>query len=56
MKYTGQKTKNISFPIGGIGTGCIGLSGNGEVRALHDSFEAQCLLSKPLDFKGRLRF
>lgn len=31
MKYTGQKTKNISFPIGGIGTGCIGLSGNGEL-------------------------
>jgi uncharacterized protein (DUF608 family) len=25
------KTKNISFPIGGIGTGCIGLSGNGEL-------------------------
>lgn len=29
MKY--NKTKNISFPIGGIGTGCIGLSGNGEL-------------------------
>ena len=26
-----EKTKNISFPIGGIGTGCIGLSGNGEL-------------------------
>lgn len=26
-----KKTKNISFPIGGIGTGCIGLSGNGEL-------------------------
>lgn len=26
-----DKTKNISFPIGGIGTGCIGLSGNGEL-------------------------
>ncbi len=26
-----QKTKSISFPIGGIGTGCIGLSGNGEL-------------------------
>ena len=26
------KTKNISFPLGGIGTGCIGLSGDGELR------------------------
>lgn len=26
-----EKTKNISFPLGGIGTGCIGLSGNGEL-------------------------
>ena len=24
-----NKVKNISFPLGGIGTGCIGLSGNG---------------------------
>lgn len=29
MEY--KITKNISFPIGGIGTGCIGLSGNGEL-------------------------
>ncbi len=26
-----EKTKNISFPLGGIGTGCIGLAGNGEL-------------------------
>ena len=26
-----EKGKKISFPIGGIGTGCIGLSGNGEL-------------------------
>ena len=32
MIYEKQKTKNISFPLGGIGTGCIGLSGNGELR------------------------
>ncbi len=32
MIYEKQKTKNISFPIGGIGTGCIGLSGNGELN------------------------
>lgn len=25
------KNKNISFPLGGIGAGCIGLSGNGEL-------------------------
>ena len=29
MKY--EKTRNISFPIGGIGSGCIGLAGNGEL-------------------------
>ena len=32
MLYTGEKTKNISFPLGGIGTGCIGLAGNGEIK------------------------
>jgi len=31
MIYKNEKTKNISFPLGGIGTGCIGLSGNGEL-------------------------
>ena len=29
MKY--NKQKKISFPLGGIGTGCIGLAGNGEL-------------------------
>ena len=29
MEWT--KTKEISFPLGGIGTGCIGLSGNGRL-------------------------
>ncbi|MBE6644256.1 MAG: hypothetical protein E7612_02610 [Ruminococcaceae bacterium] len=32
MIYKGKKTKNISFPLGGIGTGCIGLAGNGELK------------------------
>jgi len=32
MIYRGQNAKNISFPLGGIGTGCIGLAGNGELR------------------------
>lgn len=27
-----KDTKNISFPLGGIGTGCIGLAGNGELK------------------------
>ena len=27
-----NKVKNISFPLGGIGTGCIGLAGNGELN------------------------
>ena len=30
-KYTGAKTKEISFPLGGIGTGSIGLGGNGRL-------------------------
>lgn len=29
--YRGNALKNISFPIGGIGTGCIGLAGNGSL-------------------------
>ena len=32
MIYEKAKTKNISFPLGGIGTGCIGLSGNGALN------------------------
>ncbi len=29
MIYTKEKQKEISFPLGGIGTGCIGIAGNG---------------------------
>ncbi|OCT15328.1 hypothetical protein A8709_14650 [Paenibacillus pectinilyticus] len=29
--YKGEKTREISFPIGGIGTGSIGLAGNGRL-------------------------
>ena len=29
--YKGSKTNEISFPLGGIGSGCIGLSGNGRL-------------------------
>ena len=29
--YRGVKTSQISFPLGGIGTGCIGLAGNGRL-------------------------
>ncbi len=32
MIYEGKNAKNISFPLGGIGTGCIGLAGNGELK------------------------
>lgn len=32
MIYHGEKTKNISFPLGGIGTGSIGLAGNGALK------------------------
>ncbi len=31
MKYTGSKLNEISFPIGGIGSGSIGLAGNGSL-------------------------
>ncbi|MBE5766434.1 MAG: hypothetical protein E7335_04595 [Clostridiales bacterium] len=31
MRYEGRKTQTISFPLGGIGTGSIGLSGNGRL-------------------------
>ncbi len=31
MKYRGHKTKEISFPLGGIGSGSIGLAGNGRL-------------------------
>lgn len=29
--YEGEATREISFPLGGIGTGCIGLAGNGQL-------------------------
>lgn len=29
--YHGEHTREISFPLGGIGTGCIGLGGNGRL-------------------------
>ena len=29
--YRGEKTSQISFPLGGLGTGCIGLAGNGRL-------------------------
>lgn len=30
--YQGEYTREISFPLGGIGGGCIGLGGNGQLR------------------------
>ncbi len=30
-KYTGEYTREISFPLGGIGTGSVGLAGNGRL-------------------------
>ncbi len=32
FEYRGQYTNEISFPLGGIGTGCIGLAGNGRLK------------------------
>jgi uncharacterized protein (DUF608 family) len=31
VSYTGAKTTQISFPLGGIGSGCIGLGGDGRL-------------------------
>ena len=31
MIYRGEMTGQISFPLGGIGSGCIGLAGNGRL-------------------------
>ena len=31
MIYKGKKTDKIAFPIGGIGTGCISLTGTGKI-------------------------
>jgi uncharacterized protein (DUF608 family) len=31
LLYTGAHTNQISFPLGGLGTGCIGLAGNGRL-------------------------
>ncbi len=32
FKYQGRQLREISFPMGGIGTGCIGLGGDGRLR------------------------
>ena len=29
FRYEGEKLREISFPVGGIGAGCVGLAGNG---------------------------
>ncbi len=31
MKYTGESLREVNFPLGGIGTGSIGLTGNGRL-------------------------
>lgn len=45
MKYTGKKTREITFPLGGIGTGSVSLGGNGRLM----DFE---IFNRP--FKGSL--
>ena len=32
MRFQGEYTKEIIFPVGGIGTGCIGFAGNGRLK------------------------
>lgn len=31
LTYEGERTREIVFPLGGIGTGCVGLAGNGRL-------------------------
>lgn len=31
-RYKNEKTREISFPLGGIGAGCVGLGGNGRLK------------------------
>ena len=31
MRLSGEKLRAVSFPVGGIGAGCIGLAGNGDL-------------------------
>ena len=31
MIYRANKLKEIAFPLGGIGTGCVSIAGNGEL-------------------------
>lgn len=30
--YSGENTRNVVFPLGGIGAGCIGIGGDGRLR------------------------
>ena len=32
FEYAGENTRNVMFPLGGIGAGCIGLGGDGRLR------------------------
>ena len=32
MVYTKEQLREICFPLGGIGAGCIGLAGNGRLK------------------------
>jgi len=51
MVYTGKKLKEIIFPLGGIGTGSIGLAGNGSFK----DFEIRNRPAKGSSF-GRMHF
>ena len=31
MELSGDKLRAVSFPVGGIGAGCIGIAGNGDL-------------------------
>lgn len=31
MKLSGERLRRVSFPVGGIGAGCIGVAGNGDL-------------------------
>ncbi len=61
--YRGNKTNEISFPLGGIGTGCIGLAGNGRLmdweifnRPNKNSYNGFSFFAIRAETQGQVRF
>jgi non-lysosomal glucosylceramidase len=62
FSYTGRQTNEISFPLGGIGTGSIGLAGNGRLidweifnRPNKNSYNGFSFFALKAEHKGEVR-